>query len=138
MRVRRLAAWTALPLAAIMGLAACGKSSDSGGSGNTNATISIGIGEPQHMTPSSVNETEGAQVLAALFTPLVDYDAAAKPFEVGAESINSDDSKVWTIKLKDGLKFHNGEKVTADSYIDAWNWAAYGPNAQDNNYFFDK
>ena len=55
-----------------------------------------------------------------------------------AESITSTDNKTWTIKLKDGYTFHNGEKVTADSYINAWNYGAYGPNGQDNSYFFEK
>ncbi len=45
---------------------------------------------------------------------------------------------MWTIKLKAGWKFHNGEPVTADSYINAWNAGAYGPNAQDSNYFYTK
>src|SRR5262249_29141171 len=43
-----------------------------------------------------------------------------------------------TIRLKAGWTFHNGEPVTADSYIDAWNAGAWGPNAHDGNYFFTK
>ncbi len=66
------------------------------------------------------------------------FDENNKPVEAAAESIESTDNTTWTIKLKDGYTFHNGEKVTADSYIDAWNYGAYGPNGQDNNYFFDK
>ena len=45
---------------------------------------------------------------------------------------------MWTIKLKPGWTFHNGEPVTADSYINAWNAGAWGTNAHDGNYFFDK
>lgn len=139
MQVRRLAAWAALPLAVTLGLSACGKSggSDSGGA-NPNGVVSIGIAEPKHLIPSNTSETSGSQVLAALFAPLVDFDEANKPFEVAAQEISTTDNKTWTIKLKDGWTFHNGEPVTADSYINAWNYAAYGPNAQDNNYFFDK
>ncbi|GAB3963377.1 ABC transporter substrate-binding protein [Plantactinospora veratri] len=77
-------------------------------------------------------------MLSALFTPLVDYDEQNKPFEVAAESVNSTDNVTWTIKLKDGYTFHNGEKVTADSYINAWNYGAYAPNGQGNSYFFEK
>ncbi|MEE6263319.1 peptide ABC transporter substrate-binding protein [Plantactinospora sonchi] len=137
MQVRRLAAWTALPLAATLGLAACG----GGGSGESdaNAVVSVQIGEPQHLIPTNANESSGNQVLAALFTPLVKFDAQNKPYEVAAESItNSTDNTVWTVKLKDGFTFHNGEKVTADSYINAWNYGAYGPNGQGNSYFFEK
>jgi oligopeptide transport system substrate-binding protein len=139
MQVRRLAAWTALPLAASLGLAACG-SGGSGGSGgsNPNATVSIQIAEPQHLIPSNTTETSGNQVLTGLFTPLVSYDAQNKPVPDQAESVTSTDNTNWTIKLKDGYTFHNGEKVTADSYINAWNYGAYGPNGQGASYFFEK
>lgn len=137
MQVRRLAAWVALPLSLSLGLAACGKGGESG-SGNSNGVVSIGIAEPQHLIPANTNETGGSQVLAALYAPLVDFDEANKPVEVAAESISTTDNKTWTIKLKDGWKFHNGEPVTADSYINAWNHAAYAPNKQNNGYFFER
>ena len=139
MQVRRLAAWFALPVAITVGLAACGQG-DNGGGGTVdpNGVARIGIAEPKHLIPSNTSETSGSQVLAALFTPLVDYDQNNKAVEAAAESIESTDNTTWTIKLKDGYTFHNGEKVTADSYIDAWNYGAYGPNGQDNNYFYDK
>ena len=53
-----------------------------------------------------------------------------------AESIDSQDGQVWTIKLKDGQKFQNGEPVDAASYLRAWNYAAYGPNATQTGFFF--
>lgn len=139
MQVRRLAAWTALPLAVTLGLTACG-GGGTGGSGesNPNAVVRIEIAEPQHLIPTNTSETSGSQVLAALFSPLVDFDVQNKPVEVAAESVESTDNKAWTIKLKDGYTFHNGEKVTVDNYIDAWNYGAYGPNGQGNSYFFEK
>ncbi len=139
MQVRRLAAWTALPLAAALGLTACGSGGDGGsGESNPNAVVRIEIAEPQHLIPTNTAETSGSQVLSALFSPLVDFDTEHKPVEDAAESVTSTDNKVWTIKLKDGYTFHNGEKVTSDNYINAWNYGAYGPNGQDNSYFFEK
>ncbi|MGS2613445.1 peptide ABC transporter substrate-binding protein [Micromonospora sp. LZ34] len=139
MRVRRLAAWTALPLAVTLGLAACGSGGDGGSGGSDpSAAVSIQIAEPQHLVPTNTTETSGSQVLAGLFTPLVDYDAQNKPYEVAAESVTSSDNKVWTIKLKDGYTFHNGEKVTSEDYINAWNYGAYAPNGQGASYFFEK
>ncbi len=43
----------------------------------------------------------------------------------------------YTIKLKRDIKFHDGTEVTADSFVDAWNFGAYGPNAQQAASFFD-
>lgn len=139
MRVRRIAAWTALPLAVTLGLVACGSGGD-GGSGGTNpdAAVRIEIAEPQHLVPTNTTETSGSQVLAALFSPLVNYDEAKQAYEVAAESVTSEDNVTWTIRLKDGYTFHNGEQVTADNYIDAWNYGAYAPNGQGSSYFFEK
>ncbi|MEV1143707.1 ABC transporter substrate-binding protein [Micromonospora sp. NPDC049799] len=139
MRVRRLAAWTALPLAVTLGLVACGSGGGSGsGESDPNAAVRIEIAEPQHLVPTNTNETSGSQVLSALFSPLVDYDDANKAVEQAAESVTSSDNTVWTIKLKDGYTFHNGEKVTAENYIDAWNYGAYAPNGQNSSYFYEK
>jgi ABC-type oligopeptide transport system substrate-binding subunit len=122
---------------AIMLLAAgCGGGGDE--TEAADAVISIGIGEPQHLIPSNATESNGAEVLAALFSPLVDFDADNKPYLVAAESVESTDNKVWTIKLKDGYTFHNGEKVGADNYINAWNHAAYGPNGNGGSYFLER
>ena len=112
-----------------------GGSEDSDSSANN---VVVGIAEPQHLIPSNTTETGGAQVLEALFYPLVNFDAQNKPVEVAAESITSDDNKVWTVKLKPGFTFHNGEPVTSDSYIDAWNYGAYAPNGQGASYFYER
>ncbi|MEV0718694.1 ABC transporter substrate-binding protein [Asanoa sp. NPDC050611] len=136
MQVRRLIAGTVVPLAVTAGLVGC----NSGDSAKTdpNGVVSIQISEPQHMTPSDSNDASGIQVLSALYAPLVSYDESFKPVPDAAASIDSKDHKTWTIKLKDGYTFHNGEKVTSQNYIDAWNFAAYGPNAQNNGYFFSR
>lgn len=138
MQVRRFAALAALPVVTSLGLVACGQGGDDAAESNTSAVVSIQISEPQHLIPTNTNETSGSQVLASLFTPLVSYDADNKPVENAAESISSTDNTVWTIKLKDGFTFHNGEKVTSDSYLNAWNYGAYAPNGQGNSYFFEK
>ncbi|GIF76257.1 peptide ABC transporter substrate-binding protein [Asanoa siamensis] len=136
MQVRRLIAGTVVPLAVTAGLVGC----NSGDSAKVDpdGVVSIQIAEPQHMTPANSNDASGIQVLSALFAPLVSYDDSFKPVPDAAESVESQDHKTWTIKLKDGYTFHNGEKVTADNYIDAWNYAAYGPNAQNNGFFFSR
>jgi oligopeptide transport system substrate-binding protein len=136
MQVRRLAAWAALPLTVALGLAACGKSGGTG-STNPNGVVSIDIAEPQHLLPGNTHETSGSQVMAALYAPLVDYDDANKPYEVVADSVATTDNKVWTIKLKSGWTFHNGEPVNADSYINSWNYTVYTPNGQENAGFFE-
>jgi oligopeptide transport system substrate-binding protein len=126
-----------------MGLvaAACGSDDGEAGAaaGAEGGRFSVYICEPEHLVPQNTNEVCGAEVLNALFTPLVEYnpETSAQTFE-GAmgESITSDDQTVWTVRLKSGWTFHNGEPVTAQSFVDAWNAGAYGPNAYGNAYFF--
>ncbi len=117
-------------------LAGCGKKP--GAAAPQDLVVSIGIGEPKSLIPSSTTETEGAKVMDALFTSLVDYDKDMRPVDLAAESITTQDNKVWVIKLLPGWTFHNGEPVIADSYINAWNAGAWGPNAHDGNNFFVK
>jgi peptide/nickel transport system substrate-binding protein/oligopeptide transport system substrate-binding protein len=136
MQVRRLIARAVVPLVATAGLVAC----NSGDSAKVDpaGVVSIQIAEPQHLLPTNTNDSSGVQVITALFAPLVSYGEDAKPAPDAAESIESKDHKVWTIKLKAGYTFHNGEKVTVDNYIDAWNYGAYGPNGQNNGFFFSR
>ena len=100
--------------------------------------VSVQLSEPEHLFPTNSNESNGIQALRALFTGLVQYDAATNEmFLANAETITSEDGGVtWTVTLKPGWTFHNGEPVTAWSYVNAWNYGAYGANAQQNNWFY--
>ena len=116
---------------------ACG-----GGAGDTDKAggeLKVHVCEPEHLIPANTNESCGGTVLQNLYTALVDFDKNGKIIPVIAESVpESEDQKTWTIKLKKGWEFHNGEPVNADSFINAWNFAAYGPNAMGNSYFMDR
>ncbi len=111
-----------------------GTNTDEGASGGS---FSLYIGEPENpLIPTNTSETEGGQVVDALFTGLVQYDADTTEQTGGvAESIESEDSKTWTITLKDWT-FHDGTPVTSDSFIKAWNYGANSANAQGGSYFF--
>ncbi|GAB3146834.1 peptide ABC transporter substrate-binding protein [Microbispora hainanensis] len=141
MRVTRSRA-AALAAAAIMLSGGCGggSSSDGGGGGGKAANaFSVALTEPDHLTPGNTSSSYSITVLDALFdTPVAIDPATGKPQMRAAESITSTDQKVWTIKFKPGRKFSNGEPVTAQSFADSWNAAAYGPNGWTNNYYFDK
>ena len=96
------------------------------------------IGEPENpLVPGNTTEDQGNQVVSSLWTGLVQYDEKGGVAYTGvADSITSDDSTTWTVTLKDGWTFHDGTPVTADSFVDAWNYTAYSPNAQAASYFF--
>ncbi|MEL4505067.1 ABC transporter substrate-binding protein [Luteococcus sp. H138] len=87
---------------------------------------------------SNTTEVCGGNVLDAVTAKLVRYnsDTAAPEMDL-AESIETTDNKVFTVKLKPGRKFSDGSAVKASNFVDAWNYAAYAPNGQQNGYFLE-
>ncbi len=102
--------------------------------------VSMYICEPQNsLWGSMTNETCGSEVVGGLFSGLwsLDKESGEIVFDDVAEGFESnEDSTEFTINLKDGWTFHDGSPVTASSFVDAWNWGSYGPNAAANSYFF--
>ncbi|WP_199522109.1 peptide ABC transporter substrate-binding protein [Geodermatophilus marinus] len=139
---KRSAVLVATGLSGAMVLSACGGGDDDGGTGaagGDGGSFSVYIGEPENpLVPGNTNETEGGQIVDSLFTRLVQYDVETNEavFTGVAESIESEDQQTWTVNLKEGWTFHDGTPVTAQSFVDAWNYTAYSPNAQGNSYFF--
>ncbi len=108
-----------------------------GGGGNDNIITTNGS-EPQNpLVTTNTNETGGGLILDSIYAGLVYYDAKGAPVNDMAESITSTDNINWDIKIKSGWKFTNGEEVTADSYVNAWQYGALLDNAQLNSYYFD-
>ncbi|NML52858.1 ABC transporter substrate-binding protein [Streptomyces sp. R302] len=144
MRGAKSAKWVAGAIIVALAATACGGGKDdSGDKGKKNASgqpagyVSIDVGEPQKpLIPADTNESVGSYVIRAVFTQLLDFDAKGDIVYTNAESVTTTDAKVWTVKLKPGWKFHNGEAVTAQSYVDAWNWYANVKNNQQNAFWF--
>lgn len=95
-------------------------------------SISVATSEPVTLNPGrqtiAFNQTE------ALFSSLTYVGDDGKVSYRNAESVTGDDAIHWTIKLRSGWTFHNGEPVTAQSYVNAWNTVAYGPNGWENSW----
>lgn len=135
MRVTKGARFTACTALLALLAAGCGGVPD--GTAVAGEPVRMEIGEPQKLFyPSDTTESEGSEVLAAIFAPLVRYDENKRVVMEVAESITSRDNTLWTIKLKKGYTWHNGEPLVAQNYVDAWNFAANQENAQSANYFF--
>ncbi|WP_462417680.1 peptide ABC transporter substrate-binding protein [Kytococcus sp. Marseille-QA3725] len=143
---------TAAGVAALsLSLSACGGGggseggeSQSGGAGGGAAggaggdVIMANGTEPQNaLIPANTTETGGGKVLDMAFSKLIDYDAKGESFNDVAKSIESKDNKTWTIKINGDRKFSDGTKVTAKSFVDAWNWGAHIDNNNQAAYFFE-
>lgn len=132
-----LAGLTAIAASAAM--VACSSDDGTGGGGDGSAVINAYGCEPQSpLLSTDTNEACGGNIIDVLYTGLVTYDVNGETDMAVAESIEAnDDATEFTIKLRDDWTFTNGEAVTADSFIDAWNYAAASKNAQKQQYFFE-
>jgi ABC-type oligopeptide transport system substrate-binding subunit len=113
---------------------ACG----GGGTGDGGAVLSSSWGDPPNpLEPANTNEVQGGKVLDMIFRGLKRYHPETGEAEdMLAEKIETSDSRNFTVTVKDGWTFSNGEKVTARSFVDAWNYGASLRNNQRNAYFF--
>ncbi|TVL93950.1 ABC transporter substrate-binding protein [Streptomyces sp. SAJ15] len=140
MRGAKSAKWVAMASIVAMAATACGGGgdSDSGkGEVDPNGTYTYQNVEPQNpLIPTNTNEVGGGYIVKNLFRGLVDYDIDGKLQNQAAESVETKDNKLFTVKLKKGWTFHNGEPMTAASFVDAWNWGANAKNAQLNASWF--
>ncbi|MFB6552412.1 ABC transporter substrate-binding protein [Streptomyces sp. NPDC056405] len=136
MRGARHTKWAACAAAVALAATACGGGGGSGG--DTSAVLSSSWGDPQNpLEPANTNEVQGGKVLDMIFRGLKKYDPeTGEAQNMLAEKIETSDSQNFTITVKDGWTFSNGEKVTAQSFVDAWNYGASLKNNQRNAYFF--
>ena len=109
-------------------LSACGSSSSSAPtSSGTTAAVKKGGTLRAALSGGSSSDTLDAQVgittidfarIFQLYEPLIGFDTDAKLVPILAESLTpSSNAKVWTLKLRQGVMFHNGKEMTADDVI---------------------
>ena len=128
------------PLALVAAACGGGGGTSSGGqasAGGAGGEITVRGCVPQNpLVPANTNEVCGGNILDAVEAKLIRYnsDTAAPELDI-AQSIDTTDNQNFTVKLKPGYKFQDGTEVKAKNFVDAWNWAAYGPNANLNSYF---
>ncbi|WP_431042412.1 peptide ABC transporter substrate-binding protein [Streptomyces sp. P1-3] len=130
--------WAACAVAVVaVAAAACGGGDGGGGGGD--GIVRSSWGDPQNpLEPANTNEVQGGKVLDMVFRGLKRYDpktGAAQ--DMVAEKIETSDQQNYTVTIKDGWTFSNGEKVTAKSFVDAWNYGANLDNKQKNAHFFE-
>ena len=139
-RTSKALGMVAIAALALTGCGAGGGSNDgaSQSAGDPNKVITAYSNEPQNtLLPANTGEVYGGRVVELLFEGLRTYGPDGKPVEALAESIESSDAQTWTIKVKGGHKFTNGEAITAKTFVDSWNFAANSKNVQQNGFFFE-
>ena len=123
--MKKLHATTALAVvAAILGLGACGSSSDDGGDRTTLRAVYAGF--PDYLDPALSYTLEGWTALWNSYLPLLTYAHAdgapgTKIIPGLAKSLPqvSDDGRTYTLVLRPGLKYSDGTPVRASDFTHA-------------------
>jgi len=114
-------------LASMLGLSACGEKTETPAEQpkeeiTKGGTLSYYIGEPSFIDPKNAFESEGIQVVQAVFDSLTALDSEGNVVAAAAESWEpNSDATVWTFKLDPDDKFSDGTPVTAQDFVYAWN-----------------
>lgn len=135
MRTKTLWLWPAMLVTSLALVAAgCGGDDDGGDAAGTGATteeggaqaaeqvITVNWGtEPPSLDPGLASDVTSANILLNIMDPLVKLDDDLNPVPAAAESFEtSEDGKTVTFVLRDGLKWTNGDPVTAQDFEYSW------------------
>jgi oligopeptide transport system substrate-binding protein len=123
--LRIAAAAGALVVALAVVLSGC---SATAGAGDT--VITVNGSEPQNpLIPVNTTELGGARVVDNIFAGLVTYDTDGSVLDELADDIDSNPEKtIFTVVVRGDQTFSNGDRVDAESFITAWDWAADSAN----------
>lgn len=125
----------------VLALSACGGGDEDNDedNGTTGGSIAVNSCNPLNsLIPANTSEVCGGNVLDVATARLMRYevDDATPEYDI-AESIDTADNQAFTVKLKKDYRFSDGTPVLARNFVDAWNFAAYGPNDYEASYFFE-
>ena len=130
MRKRNLRAISLL-LAGVMSLglfAGCSKDGgdkkDPGKGGGAKDSIVIAtMGETPSLSSTEHNAVAGSYMNLLTYNTLFSSDMDMQPQPDLAESYENVDESTWHFKIKEGVKFHNGDTMTVDDVVASLQWA---------------
>lgn len=88
------------------------------GKPKSGGSLVIGVGDdPQALNPNYAGDRVTLTINQALFAPLFTINDGKKTFYLAESLTQSKDFKTYTLKLRDNLTWHDGEKLTADDVV---------------------
>ncbi|WP_368652635.1 ABC transporter substrate-binding protein [Ornithinibacillus sp. 4-3] len=86
--------------------------------GTSGGTLKIAIDGPPPTLDQPVSTATAARDAARfVFEGLMTTDADFNAVPMLAESVDTEDNQTYTFKLREGIKFHNGEEMTAEDVV---------------------
>lgn len=86
--------------------------------------LKVNISEPKFpLLPAAANEDNTGKLVDLLYSGLMSYDAEGKLRYEEAEDITLEGDRTYRVRLRPNLEFSDGTLVTAQDYVDSWNYA---------------
>ena len=114
--------------------------------GNTESINVCLASEPDTLDPALNSAVDGATMISHLFAGLAKWSQDANgnlvivpdcATELPEGVVNADGTVTYTYTLKDGLKWSNGDALTAKDFADSWQRAASADLGADYGYMFE-
>lgn len=87
--------------------------------GGTFTTSSFGDG-PKTFDPVTANESSSNEVIAQMFAGLIGFDPVTQAWKPGLLKewfMEEEDKSVWTLRLREGIKWSDGHPITAEDIV---------------------
>ncbi len=109
-----------------------------GNAGKANVlTVCVGP-DPDTIDPALNSSVDGATLIIHGFEGLMTLDKDGVPVPGQAKEYDvSEDGSTYTFHLRDGLKWSDGEPLTASDFVYSWNRAISAETAADYEYMFE-
>lgn len=117
-RPTRLLALAVLVVFALSVIAGCGGGGQENPQAKEGTTFIFAQGaDPRGLDPAFVDDGESAKPIVNIYENLVQYKPGSTEVQPGlaTEWSSSEDGKVWTFKLREGVKFHDGTPFNAEA-----------------------
>lgn len=113
MKIKKMLVFVCFCLSLLF-LIACGKSKNENIAASTRDTLFVANNaDVKSLDPHASNDTPSARVRNEIYNRIAEFDENSNPRPSLAESWEQVDSTTTIIKLKKGVKFHNGEELKA-------------------------
>lgn len=136
MKINKIITIAGLALLSVTALTACGKNSTaSGHKGQLNLMVGS---EMPTLDPSLATDDSSLTALSNTFDGLYRIEKNAKPENALATSTKiQNNGLTWTFQLRKGVKWSNGDPVTAQNFVDSWQRTNDPKTAAEFAYLFD-
>ncbi|MBM6918943.1 ABC transporter substrate-binding protein [Intestinimonas butyriciproducens] len=109
----------------LAGCSSDGGDKDSGkeDGGKKDSIVIATMGETPSLSPTEHNAVAGSYMNILTYNTLFKTSMDLEPVPDLVDSYENVDDSTWHFKLKEGVKFHNGDTMTADDVVASLQWA---------------